>query len=352
MKKGLLVGLLVLNAAVLSGCKEEKEAPADSSAQSSNSAVVAPSSSAPQTVQTHSSSSTDAGNENTQSKPTAPAIDPEEQEYLIAKKTSLYIKATNAFGAGPLNGSSGWPDKERKVKAGIEKKNYRVVESFLYFSSNGHARLRDNLKKALDDKDIQLAALDSKAEVLVAALDKLVPVWEKLEQYNKTKKFEDDKGAQGKELMETFTPAYYEVEKLYADLAASVSEAAGEMKKKRMERYKQQGRLLELYSEESIELARGILKQFNSTKDFKNKEKVEAANALLAQLEEKLELQMTEYKKAESEGKNPNSYYSSVNDQLNSFIGNYRKARKDPNTWVEYMYADFNRAIGSYNNIR
>lgn len=340
MKKGLLVGLLVLNAAVLSGCKEEKEAPADSSAQSSNSAVVVPSSPASSPA------------EKASSKPTAPVIDQEKQEYLIAKKTSQYIKATNAFGSGALDGTSAWPDKERKVKAGIEKKDYRVVESFLYFSSSGHNRLLENLKKALDDKEVQLPNLDGKAEGLVVALDKLVPVWQKLEQYNKTKKFEDDNGAQGKELMETFTPAYYEVEKLYAEFAASVSEAADELKKKRMERYKQEGRMLELYSEESIELARGILKQFSSTKDFKKKEKVDAANALLAQLEEKLELQMTEYKKAESEGKKPNSYYSSINDQLNSFIGNYRKARKDPNTWVEYMYADFNRAIGSYNNIR
>lgn len=316
MKKRILASLLVLGTAALSGCD-------DSKSESSPASVP--------TAPTSSSSSSSPASAPEAQTPAEPKMDDQEKAYLTSKKTSLYIKATNAFGSGPLDGTSSWPEKEKKVKAGIEKKDYRVVESFLYFSSRGHVRLKENLQLALKEDKITLDALDEKAEKLIAELDKLIPVWEKLEQYNKTKKFEDDNGAQGKEMMEIFTPAYNSVKALYADFGKDVSAAASEMKKQRMERYKQEGRLLELYSEESIELARGILHQFKSTKDFKNKEKVDAANALLAQLEEKLEAQIAEYKKAEEEGKNPSSYYKTINDQLINFIGDYRKARKSPN---------------------
>lgn len=334
--KLIIISGLLLGGALLSGCDENKpDVSKDPEVTSS--------------VQNQSGSKSAA---KTSSKSDEPVVSVAENSAQRGQKTSAYIKASNAYGRGPLDGTSAWPDKERSVAAGIVKKDYRVVESFLYFNSRGSKTLKESLEKTLADKGVILTPLDDDAQALLAALNRLVPVWEQLEKYNTMKQYEDDQGTKGKTLMEDFTPAYQDVSVLFDKFSDSVHAAANELKKQRMEEYRIDGRLLELYSEESIELASGILGEFSSTKDFKNKDKVDRANTLLSELESKLERQAEEYQKAEIEGKSPASGYKRVNSELSSFVGNYRKARKNPGTWASYMVNDFNRAIDAYNRIR
>ncbi|MBK5071710.1 DUF3829 domain-containing protein [Budviciaceae bacterium CWB-B4] len=336
--KALLFGTLVFNTALLAGCDDKPEAPkASSGAPTTQNSTSAKKSSAP---------------EANKSEAKKPAISDEKAAYKLSEKVSYYVKATNAYGGGVLDGTSSWPDKEKKVKAGIEKKDYRVIESWLYFSSRPYSSLSNNLKKALKVTEVNIDNIDPKAEAIVASIDKLLPVWEELEKYNKMKKYEDDNGAKGKELMEVFTPGFNQVNEQYKALEAEIRVASEEMKQKRIENYKKEGRLLELYTEESLELARSIVGQFSTLKDYKDKAKIDQANKYLAELEEKLELQTAEYNKAKEEGKKVDSGYSRVNDRLVKFVGTYRDARKKPGSYANNLVKDFNSAIDTYNSIR
>ena len=273
----------------------------------------------------------------------------EQKAYQITQKVSNYIDATNQHSRRLSAGLSVWSDRVEKIKQGIENKNYRVIESSLLLNSRGYERLRQSLIATLTKNPIPIEPVDTHARNLIATLDELLPIWAELEKYNSTRRFEDDNGAKGKELMATFTPDYLKANQLYNQFSASVQQLAYEQSKLSLKLFKKQGRTLELYAEECLNYGEQILAQFDYLEDFQDKEKITKANEYLALLEDRLDKLQNELQIAEKNGRNIVGFSSMIR-YLEDFIGDYRAIRNNPRAVTTYMVEHYNQAVECYND--
>lgn len=273
----------------------------------------------------------------------------EQKAYQITQKVSNYINATNLHSKRLSAGLLVWSDRVEKINQGIKNKNYRIVESSLLLNSRGYDGLRQSLNNTLAKYPIPIEPADTHARNLIATLDELLPIWAELEKYNSTRRFEDDNGAKGKELMAIFTPDYLKANQLYNQFSASIQQLAYEQSKVSLELFRKQGRTLELYAEECLNYGEQILAQFDYLEDFQDKEKITKANEYLALLEDRLDKLQNELQIAEKNGRNIVGFSSMIR-YLEDFIGDYRTIRNNPHAVTTYMVEHYNQAVECYND--
>ena len=272
------------------------------------------------------------------------------QEESWNNKAQAYIKINNSLSDFNAPRNAAFARWAEEARAKVEKGDFKSIRGGT--SNFGDSFVRD-IKNALDIPAAMPEA-DQSARNLLDTVQKYLPNWKNLEQYNTAKKFEDDNGAAGKQML----PQYKEgIEKINAALdqfSKSVDVVAKESSARTMASFKSEGKLLELYNMEAMAAARAVADTFNDLTDFKNPQKIAQANAQLQVMEAKLTDMKSEHEKRKAES--PKSLpmidqYDSIYSTLTSFAGKYRESRKDPEKFNDAIQ-EFNRAIESNNRMK
>ncbi len=291
-----------------------------------------------------------AGSDKKEAKPDASGGDS-----AVSEKVNDYIKLNNSLmdTNSLASRSEYFAQQAAKTEEAVKKGDFKKIKS-----SSAISNASESLEKILAKTDAKLAELDKSAEELKTAIDTHLPKWEELEAYNKAKKYEDDDGAKGKELLPNYLEAQEKLQAAREKFDVQVKIAGAIEKDKRIAEYKKEGRMLELSTEEAMEKAAQMLAMFESEKDLKDKTKIEQTNKMLVELEAHLEQMQKEQKLAEEEkeknkGKGGGirnlSSYNSIHSYLIDFTANYREARKGNFRKYNSMVSDYNRAVGSIN---
>ncbi|MDR1163681.1 MAG: YiiG family protein [Candidatus Accumulibacter sp.] len=204
------------------------------------------------------------------------------------------------------------------------------------------------------------AGVDAAGKNLLSVVDKFLPTWNQLQEYNKAKKYEDDKGEKGKQLL----VAYHEgMQTLYAavdEFDKQVDIVAKQASEKALAEYKKKGLLLEMHTSLAMAAAEKIIDTFDTAEDFKDQAKLDAANAQLAEMETNIEAMKVEHAKrkekdAKADAKSKTlpriDRYESIEENLIAFAGYYREARKNNPSRFNSAVEQYNRAVQERNRM-
>ncbi|MCZ2497882.1 DUF3829 domain-containing protein [Xylophilus sp. Kf1] len=277
------------------------------------------------------------------------AAAPRPAEAAWDQKAQAYIRINNELSDfnSPSNAALARWAAEARAKVG--KGDFKAIRGGT--SNFGDAFTRD-MKAALDNP-ASMPEADAAARNLLETVQKYLPNWKKLEEYNTAKKFEDDGGAEGRKMLPMYQEGMERINSALSQFSEKVDGVARDASAKVMARYKNDGKLLELYNLEAIAAARSVANTFGSVEDFKDSQKVDKANAQLTIMETKLTDMKTEHEKRKAES--PKSLpmidqYDAVYSALTSFAGKYRESRINPVAFNEAV-EEFNRAIESNNRM-
>ena len=318
MKHKAFFSALACSTLIITGCGK-----ADTSAV----AAMSSSSASTPTVAAGTAKSTKASNET-----------PEDQ---WESKAQSYIQINNRLASFSTPTNEFFARSFAAAKERVRQGNFKSIRSDTsYFDDSFVKRMTDALIKPGD-----MPALDGAARQLLDATNKYMPNWVALEAYNKAKKYEDDNGEKGKEMLPAYREGMDKIDAALAIFSAQVDTVAKEANERLTAHYKANGKLMELNKLQAMTAARAIADAFDSQKDLKDKAKIDAANAQLAVMEDKIEQMKVEHAKRKSE--DPKSLptidrYDRVFEKLTSFAGKYRAARKSP--------VEFNAAIEEFNS--
>ncbi|RYF35270.1 MAG: DUF3829 domain-containing protein [Comamonadaceae bacterium] len=265
-------------------------------------------------------------------------------------KAQAYIRINNGLTDFNSPRNAAFAQWAEEARARVEKGDYKSIRGGT--SNFGESFIRD-LKAALNNS-ASMPEADVAAQNLLDVVQKYLPNWKSLEQYNTAKKYEDDNGAAGKQMLPMYKEGIQQINAALNQFSAKVDVIARESSARTMARLKSEGRLLELYNMEAMAAARAVADTFNDAADFKSQAKIAQANAQLQVMETKLVEMKAEHDKRKAES--PKSLpmmdqYDSVISSLTSFAGKYRESRKDPAKFNDAIQ-EFNRAIESSNRMR
>lgn len=270
----------------------------------------------------------------------APARTADAGDEAWDEKVDAYIKIGNSlrgFSSSVNETFAKWKEEDRRKVAAGDFKEIRTDDH--YFSDNDLKNLKDAIAMPGATPE-----LDQAGQQLVAAAEALLPTWRELIDYNKAKRFEDDAGAKGKELLPKYVAGMDKLETAVTALAGQIDAASKIAHDKSVARFKAEGRLLEMHTWEAMGSAEKVLDLFDNADDLKNPEKIKQADAHIAAMETSLTAMKAEHqkRKAEKDSLPMIDRYDSIADELTDFAGAYRSARKDP--------SEFNDAVEAYND--
>lgn len=320
-----LLTLLVASSLVLVACGKSENKPADKAPAATAQAPAQ--SSAP--------------------KAAAKAEDP---EALWNQKVNKYIDVNNRVSRYLQHGKGTFAKFELENDAKVKKGDFKAIRTDTHYFDDYFVK---SLKEAIA-VPTSIPEVDAAAQELLAAVDKYIPNWKALEDYNKSKKYEDDKGAKGSQMLPMYVEGVDKLTQTIKTFSDKVDVVAQQAHEKRLAKYKAEGKLLEMYSLESTGAAREMLDLFSSAKDFKDPAKIEKANALLEKMETSVANMKTEHAKRKAEA--PKSLplidqYDSIAKSLTELAGHYREARKNPEKFNDAIKA-YNSAIDDMNRMR
>lgn len=271
----------------------------------------------------------------------------DQADALWDKKAQAYIRMNNSltgFNSSMTSVHAKWAAQaEEKVKNG----DFKSIRGGLTHFDDSFVK---NVKEALDNP-APMPEVDAAAKALLDVTQQYLPNWKSLEEYNKAKRYEDDNGAEGKRMLPMYREGIEKINAALAEFSARVDVVARESTARVTAKYKANGQLMELNKMEALAAARSIADTFSSAKDFKDKDKIEKANAQLVVMEAKLVDMKAEHakRKAESPDSLPRmDRYESVYSELTSFAGKYREARKNPEKFNDAIKG-FNKAVDASN---
>jgi len=265
------------------------------------------------------------------------------------QKAQAYIRINNELADFNSPDNAALARWAAEAQAKVEKGDFKAIRGGT--ANFGDAFVRD-IKAALNNP-ASMPETDGAARNLLDTVQKYLPNWKKLEEYNTAKKFEDDNGAEGRTMLPMYREGIEKINIALDQFSKKVDGVAKEASAKVMARYKSDGKLLELYNMEAMAAARKIVNTFGSAEDFKNPQKIATANEQLSMMEAKLTEMKTEHEKRKVES--PKTLpmidqYDSIYSALTSFAGKYRESRKEPVQFNEAVQ-EFNRAVESNNRM-
>ncbi len=224
-----------------------------------------------------------------------------------------------------------------KVKQG-DFKSIRTDSHF--FADSDIKDLKDAM--AMSGKTPEL---DKAAGALLAAVEKYLPNWDALQEYNKAKRYEDDAGAKGKAMLPQYVEGIAAIENAATALSVQIDAAAKVEHEKTLAQFKKDGKLLEMHTWEAMGSAEKTIDLFDDADHFKDQSKIKQADAHIAAMEASIESLKKEHAKRKAEDAESLPMidrYDSIVSELNEMAGAYRESRKDP--------SKFNDAVSSYND--
>lgn len=267
-------------------------------------------------------------------------------EEAISAKINKYVSVSNDlqkyFHESNEFFAKNRAEREAKAKAG----DFKSIETNSSVFERSGKKLEEIAQMPGDTPDV-----DNAAKAYAAVITEYLPNWDELQSYNKAKKYEDDNGAKGKELLVKYNEGQAKLIAAQEAFEKVFKVAMDKEKVKRVAEYKAKGQLLELHTTQALENAGQMLEIFDDFADFKNQAKIDKANALLAELDTNLDAMNKEYQTQEAEKKlDAFNTWKSVHSYLVSFTGKYREARKDPKRYND-MVRDYNNAVDDYNRM-
>jgi hypothetical protein len=265
-----------------------------------------------------------------------------------SNKVQAYIKIGNrlqGFSSSMNETFAQWRvEADQKVKNG----DFKEIRTDSHYFSDSDIK---DIKEALAMPGAT-PELDKAAKLLLTHIEVYMPNWNNLQEYNKAKRYEDDNGAKGKEMLPKYIEGMEKIEASLDALQAEIDSAGKVEHAKTIAQFKKDGQLLEMHTWEATGSAQKVLDLFASDEDFKNPAKIKQADAHIASMEASLAAIKVEHAKRKAEDEKVESggekslpmidRYDSVQDELNEMAGHYRESRKDP--------SKFNDAVGSYND--
>lgn len=170
-----------------------------------------------------------------------------------------------------------------------------------------------------------MPAADAAAQNLLEVVEKYLPNWKKLDDYNKSKGFEHDNGAEGRRML----PMYREGDEKLLAAVSQFEEAFEDLLRVQLAKRT----MLEFHASEALGYAEALVSIFKSKNDFNNKANITRANNLVLYVEADLAKLQAEHakQKAESPDSLPTyDYYESIHSALTSVVGKYRESRTNP----------------------
>jgi Protein of unknown function (DUF3829) len=265
-----------------------------------------------------------------------------------SNKVQAYIKIGNrlqGFSSSMNETFAKWQmEADEKVKNG----DFKEIRTNSHYFSDSDVK---DLKEAIAMPGAT-PELDKAAKLLLTNIETYLPNWNNLQEYNKAKRYEDDNGAKGKEMLPKYIEGMEKIEVSLDALQAEIDSAGKVEHAKTVAQFKKDGQLLEMHTWEATGSAQKVLDLFSSDDDFKDAAKIKQADAHIASMETSLAAIKVEHAKRKAEDEKVDSggekslplidRYDSVHDELNEMAGHYRESRKDP--------SKFNDAVGSYND--
>lgn len=287
----------------------------------------------------------------------ASSAKPEDADGAWMEKVNKYISVANSLRSFNQRGIT--EASERWRQEAIEKAR---KGDFTKIRTNSHL-----FENNVDDLQAVLAmpaatpAADAAAKQLLEAVQKYLPNWKALEAYNKSRKFEDDAGAEGKRMLTEYLTGIDAIESALATFNAEVDGLSKQMQEKNAAKFAAEGKMLELHTLNALGAGEKILGVFESEDDFKNPAKIEQANGYLAEMEKAIEGIRAEHakRKAADQAVTDRSQrtlpmsdqYNSIASNLERMAGTYREARKNPQRFNDAV-RNYNGAVDSYNRMR
>lgn len=215
--------------------------------------------------------------------------------------------------------------------------------------------LSDIQKKA--DKAVnlpgQVASIDETAKKIQSDLTALIVIKAQLDDYNAAKKYEDDNGKLGQELLPEYIRLEKSLQQNYLTLLQATQETEHLIESEMRKEYMANGDTLALDAVDSINHAVKITDLFNNEEDLNNPETINQANELLAKLDKNLEAIKAQcIEKTVTTKSNDCVRYKAMYTPMINFTANYRDFRKG-GEYAERRYnsmiTQLNYAIDKYN---
>lgn len=264
-----------------------------------------------------------------------------------SEKVNAYIKVNNRTAKFLSTTNSTFAEWRARDAEKVAKGDFKAIRTDTHTFDSGTIQ---NLKAAVAMAG-QTPEIDQAANELIAAVEQYLPVWQELVDYNKSKKYEDDNGTKGKNLLASYREGFGKIEAAVKNLDAQVDAAAKKEHEKTLAKFKAEGKLLEMHTWQAMGSAEKIVETFNSNADLKNPAKIEAANKNLADMEASVASLKTEHaaRKASGDKSLPMiDRYDSIVSDLTELAGHYREARKDPSKLNDAI-DDYNDAVDDLN---
>lgn len=267
-------------------------------------------------------------------------------EEAISAKINKYVSVSNDLQKYFHESNELFAKNRAERKAKAKAGDFKSINTNSSVFERSGKKLEEIAQMPGDVPDV-----DNVAKAYAAVIAEYLPNWGELQSYNKAKKYEDDNGAKGKELLVKYNEGQAKLITAQEAFEKVFKVAMDKEKVKRIAEYKAKGQLLELHTTQALENAGQMLEIFDDFADFKNQAKIDKANALLTELDTNLDAMNKEYQTQEAEKKlGTFNTWKSVHSYLVSFTGKYREARKDPKHYND-MVGDYNNAVDNYNSM-
>ncbi|GAB3101457.1 DUF3829 domain-containing protein [Lysobacter terrae] len=265
------------------------------------------------------------------------------------EKVQAYITVGNGMRPSYGNATLAQFAEERNAEgaAQVAAGNFKAIRQNNFFTDFHLQELKK--AKAMPGKTPEL---DHAAEAMIALVDQYVPAWNELAEYNEAKRYEDDGGAKGKELLLKYREGLPKLDAAMAAFSAQIDVASKIAGQKSLAKFKAQGKLLEMNTWEALGSAEKVVDLFDEAEDFRNEAKVKEANGHIAAMETSLTGLRTEHekRKAQKDSLPTIDHYDRIGDYLTKLAGHYREARKDPSKFNDVV-ADYNNAVDELNGM-
>lgn len=181
----------------------------------------------------------------------------------------------------------------------------------------------------------------------------MIVIKAQLDDYNAAKKYEDDNGKLGQELLPEYIRLEKSLQQNYLTLLQATQETEHLIESKMRKEYMANGDTLALDAVDSINHAVKITDLFNNEEDLNNPETINQANELLAKLDKNLEAIKAQcIEKTVTTKSNDCVRYKAMYTPMINFTANYRDFRKG-GEYAERRYnsmiTQLNYAIDKYN---
>lgn len=282
----------------------------------------------------------------------AAAQAPDAAEEAWFDKANSHIALSNGLRKFLGDQNAFFRERELADEAKVAAGDFSAIRKDSHYFDDGFASKAEEILALPADT----AAADAALRTLAAAASTHVSDWKALETYNKTRRDREDGGAEGRRLLPGYVAGQQALRTALIAYNDAVRTLSRESERRSEARYRAEGRMVELYTTQAMADARSALELFQDEADFKDKAKVEQANAAVKAMEDKIASARKEIEASKAAGdKYPPGRLSSMGsvlDSLEGFAGGYRQTRDVNINYHEQMVSRFNDAVQSYNRFQ